>query len=514
MYLNMQRIGRYEIQKELGRGAMGVVYAAVDPLIGRQVAIKTIRLGALEPESNHVELTQRLHREARAAGVLSHPGIVTIYDVETHEDEAYIVMEFIDGKTVEEMLNSGIPQRSKILLSLLRKTAEALDYAHTKGIIHRDIKPSNIMVCSDGTVKIADFGVAKLTASASVTQSGFVLGTPSYMSPEQAQGRTINGRSDQFSLAVVAYRMLTGKLPFEGSTLTALLAKILWEEPEYESAGLKAPARSVFERALAKDPQLRYPSCIDFARELECAFNKGNSEQFKDIPLMADQRGVSADSREARVSLSKAGIPAISEAEGFAQDRVTKPTGKKSALFAWAGLSVVVLAIFAFWTIQKIQKPIPSVQKASPDALSTLKRDTAEFLPPSEPLVQMKKEVAPPKIQPSVQKLSLDKSVIPGDSVSKIKSSESSIRQLQSATGVLTWSGILEKNSILVIDGQKATIGNITGQLPGKPVSIVVEPKDLVIRQKPSEINRWNQIILYSGNQKLSSITIRWQIIQ
>ena len=173
-------------------------------------------------------------------------------------NEAYIVMEYVDGRNLEDVLASGVPQRSGTLLSILRQCASALDYAHGKGIIHRDIKPANIMLCHDGVAKIADFGVAKLAASASMTQAGLVLGTPSYMSPEQAQGQTLDGSSDQFSLAVVAYRMLTRDLPFQGSTLTAILTKILLEEPQYDSSGLHPYLQIVFKRALAKNPQSRF----------------------------------------------------------------------------------------------------------------------------------------------------------------------------------------------------------------------------------------------------------------
>ncbi len=165
----MQKIGRYEILAELGRGAMGIVYSAMDPLIGRRVAIKTIRLDSADAAENREELTRRLFREAQSAGVLSHPGIVTIHDVGEQGNEAYIVMEYVDGRNLEDVLASGVPQHSGTLLSILRQSAAALDYAHGKGIIHRDIKPSNIMLCHDGVVKIADFGVAKPAASTSMT---------------------------------------------------------------------------------------------------------------------------------------------------------------------------------------------------------------------------------------------------------------------------------------------------------------------------------------------------------
>jgi serine/threonine-protein kinase len=200
----MDRIGRYKIVRELGRGAMGVVYHAIDPNIGRPVAIKTIQLGGPRKPEEQERLRERLFREARSAGILSHPGIVTIYDVEQQGDLAYIAMEYVDGPTLDQYLASEEPVPSERLFSILAQTAAALDYAHQKGIIHRDIKPANIMIAGDGTVKVTDFGIAKITASEQFTMTGSIVGTPHYMSPEQVQGQPVDGRSDQFSLAVIA----------------------------------------------------------------------------------------------------------------------------------------------------------------------------------------------------------------------------------------------------------------------------------------------------------------------
>jgi tRNA A-37 threonylcarbamoyl transferase component Bud32 len=501
---NMKQLGRYEIERELGRGAMGVVYAAMDPLIGRQVAIKAIRLGALDIEANHAELTERLHREARAAGVLSHPGIITIHDVGSQGENAYIVMEFIDGKTLEEMLAPGIPQRSGTLLSILRKCGEALDYAHARGIIHRDIKPSNIMICFDGAVKIADFGVAKLTASTSLTQSGFVLGTPSYMSPEQAQGRPIDGHSDQFSLAVVAYRMLTGKLPFEGATLTALLAKILWEEPEYDSAGLQSPIRPVFEKALAKEPKLRYPNCIDFVRALETAYTGGRPESSEDIPLAAET-GAAAPKKLENDSVHPSPI-----ARPLAQQKA----GRKTPRIAWiAILAFAAVALAVFWGIKAKKVPALPAPKAAADIAATAPKGAPAIIAPAEPVRQPEKQEDIAEPQPIPKRPAPAKPAAMNMPIPAPKQPETHAVQLHPASGVITWSGSLEKNSVLVITDKGVTIGSITGQLPGKPVHIEVEPRDITIRQKPGENNHWDQMILYSGNQRYTSITIHWKIL-
>src|SRR5579862_4169808 len=183
---------------------MGVVYKALDPAIGRTIAIKSIRLSDLTEESERDRLRERLFREAQSAGILSHPGIVTIYDIAEEAGMAYIFMEFVNGPPLEKLLDSEQMPDKETLLSIFRQTAAALDYAHKKGIVHRDIKPANIMIHEDGSAKITDFGVAKIL-SQQMTQSGMMMGTPSYMSPEQVQGGKVDGRADQFSLAVIAY---------------------------------------------------------------------------------------------------------------------------------------------------------------------------------------------------------------------------------------------------------------------------------------------------------------------
>src|SRR5215470_11119499 len=175
----MDRIGRYKIVRELGQGAMGVVYHAIDPNIGRPVAIKTIRLGEFRKPEEQERLRERLMREARSAGMLSHTGIVTIYDVEQQGDLAYIAMEYVDGPTLDHVLSEG-PVAAQLMFSVLSQTAAALDYAHQKGIVHRDIKPANIMLASGGAAKITDFGIAKITASDQFTITGSIVGTPHY----------------------------------------------------------------------------------------------------------------------------------------------------------------------------------------------------------------------------------------------------------------------------------------------------------------------------------------------
>src|SRR5207253_8761099 len=209
---------------------MGIVYKAQDPAIGRTIAIKSIRLQDLSDEAERERLRERLFRDAQSAGILSHPNIVTIYDIAEENGMAYIFMEFVNGPPLERMLKVEQTPDKETLLSIFRQTASALDYAHKKGIVHRDIKPANIMIHEDGAAKVTDFGVAKIV-SQQMTQAGTMMGSPSYMSPEQVQGVAISGRADQFSLAVIAYEVLTGEKPFAAEYLPTLLYKIVREDP-------------------------------------------------------------------------------------------------------------------------------------------------------------------------------------------------------------------------------------------------------------------------------------------
>jgi serine/threonine protein kinase len=477
---------------------MGVIYGATDPLIGRPVAIKTIRLSCLDSGTNREELTRRLYREAQSAGILSHPGIITIHDIGEQGEDAYIVMEFVTGKSLEEVLSSDIPQHSESYISILKQSAIALDYAHSKGIIHRDIKPSNIMICEDGQVKIADFGVAKLTASASMTQSGLVLGTPSYMSPEQAQGLGVDGRSDQFSLAVVAYRILTGRLPFVASTLTALLAKILWEEPDYESAGLHPPLLAVFTKALSKDPHLRFANCTEFIGELEAAFAES-----KKIPAQAIRNAAAGTEYAPRHAPGKNSFR------------------KRAWIAGIATLALIAIGVFATINFQKRREPLSSqnsnavlvtpLAKTVPAMPEQTSRPAGTVSPPAQPVETkpIKAMVPPPKA------VLRDPADLPRASTSnrQQKSAEKRENSPVLTSGTIVWSGELPKNAVLVIDEQQVSIGSITGSLPGKPVQIEVTPKDIKVRQAPDPANAWKLIILYSGNQKYSSITINWRVI-
>jgi serine/threonine-protein kinase len=268
----MKKIGRYEVIAELGRGAMGVVYKASDPTIGRLVAIKVLSLDA-PTEAGVPDARDIFMREARAAGRLSHPGIVTIHDAleDPESRSSYIVMEFIPGRTLESILLENPSPVTDKALEIIRQIAEALNYAHRNQIIHRDLKPANILVTEDGRTKITDFGIAKIAARESAHRTVAIMGTPSYMSPEQITGTELDSRSDLFSMGILLYLMLTGQKPFAGDTV-AVMFKIVHEDvvlPSRLNPQLTTGHDYIVLRSLAKDRAKRYSSAREFLDDLD-----------------------------------------------------------------------------------------------------------------------------------------------------------------------------------------------------------------------------------------------------
>jgi serine/threonine protein kinase len=268
----MKKVGRYVIISELGRGAMGVVYKASDPTSDREVALKVLSLSA-SPDEGTNSPQEMFMREVRAAGRLAHPSIVTIYDAfdEPVNQTSCIVMELVPGVTLEKMLDSGKPPTIEQSLNLIRQVAEALDYAHRNKVIHRDLKPANILVTDDGRAKITDFGIAKVLAREGVARTIGIMGTPSYMSPEQVRGGEIDARTDIFSLGIMIFTMMTGQKPFAGNT-AAVMFKIVYEEPAVPSSvnpQLTSAHDYVVKKCLAKDRNQRYSSARELLNDVD-----------------------------------------------------------------------------------------------------------------------------------------------------------------------------------------------------------------------------------------------------
>jgi serine/threonine-protein kinase len=263
-------LGRYKILRELGRGAMGLVYLGKDPTIQRFVAIKTMRLDHIDEPEKVPEIKARFFREAESAGRLSHPNIVTIYDAGEQDELGYIAMELVEGQSLKDWSRKPNLMSLPELVQTLASVAGALDYAHQQGVVHRDIKPANIMITKERLVKVMDFGIAKM-ASSSKTQTDVVLGTPTYMSPEQIAGKKVDGRTDVFSLGVVLFELLTGQPPFTADNLSALLFAIA-HNPHPDLHALRADLPPMFQevvnRALQKELPQRYRRAGELAQDL------------------------------------------------------------------------------------------------------------------------------------------------------------------------------------------------------------------------------------------------------
>jgi eukaryotic-like serine/threonine-protein kinase len=267
----LAKAGRYEIVGELGRGAMGVVYKATDPVIGRTVAVKTIKLSAEGTGLTRPELLARFQTEARAAGLLTHPNIVVVFDAGEEDGLYYIIMELVEGRSLQALLDDGHSFPLPRVLRIMEQACSALQFAHERNVVHRDIKPANLMLTGDDTVKVTDFGTAKILQFGTVQQTAHVMGTPSYMSPEQVKGRAVDGRSDIFSLGVMLYEMVAGEKPFPGQNITTVIYKIVNEEPvppKQVNPTVHPGISAVVMRALAKDPDTRYQSCREMLEDL------------------------------------------------------------------------------------------------------------------------------------------------------------------------------------------------------------------------------------------------------
>ncbi len=335
--MNPDTLGRYQILGELGRGAMGIVYEALDPLIERKVAIKTIRMDLSAAERAAFE--ERFLREAKSAGQLIHPNIVTIFDAGESDDLAYIAMEVLNGPSLRDLLDKHTPITPSEIANIIAQAAEALAFAHSRGIVHRDIKPGNIILLENRHVKIADFGIAQLPTG-SHTLVGTVLGSPKYMSPEQLSGKEIDGRSDIFSLGVVLYEMLTGEAPFYGDNVSAIMYQVLHNDPPPPSKlnpRLPTLFNEIVAQALNKNPDSRYASATEMARELREAEAQLAIAPVLNSPLTAEPRNKNTTPQVTDATLlvlpGPAGAATVQAAPPLSQSEpepVSQPMPRKS----------------------------------------------------------------------------------------------------------------------------------------------------------------------------------------
>lgn len=384
--------GRYQLLEELGRGAMGVVFKAHDPTIGRTVAVKTMRLAEAHTGLSHDELIARFGVETRAAGLLTHPNIVVVYDAGEDSGLFYITMEYVQGRSLQAFMDDKQMFPLPRVIKIMEQSGSALDFAHLNNVVHRDIKPANLMVTGDDVIKVTDFGTAKILQKGA-TQTGAILGTPSYMSPEQVKGKPVDGRSDIFSLGVILYELVTGEKPFPGQNVTTVIYKIVNEEPipaceldESVHPGLNY----VITKALNKDPDQRYQSCKELVADLR------NYKQLGDGPLESATvvmpgraRPKAVDEEIARLK-AKESAPVVVTPRPQPEASVTRPLPKpmtlppltgsiprpqeqpgKSSASIWVSLLLLlVVGVGGYFIWPKVQEilgtaPAPQTQPAA-----------------------------------------------------------------------------------------------------------------------------------------------------
>jgi serine/threonine-protein kinase len=498
MYGQVRQIGRYQIECEIGRGGMGIVYRALDPVLRRVVAVKVIRLSEFAEPEQRAELEKRLVREARSAGVLAHSNIVAVYDLVQEEDLTSVVMEFVEGRTLAAIMAEGRVLESATVLSILWQTGAGLDCAHSKGIVHRDVKPSNLIVQPDGVTKIADFGVARVSTTLQMTKTGMVMGTPHYMSPEQVQGKPVDGRADQFSLAVTAYEILTGRKPFEAETATTLLYKIVHEDPAPANslnATLGPQVGAVLQKALSKEAQARYDKCGDFVDALERACNAARG--WRALPVTGP-----------------AEVPPATSAS---------VAPRRWVLAAGGGVLLVALAAGGYFTFLRPvgKKEAARVeQPATPLPVAEIPAPAKEPNPPEEPRPAPKTAPAPArKLLPQPEKGAVGKpqpAVPPKEAPAKAPEPAPSPSMAYSGppTGSLVWTGELEASGQLAIDGKVSSTGSVSSELPGVPVRIQLWPSSARLIEMPGPENRYKRVVVASGERRQLRIIIRWEVVR
>ncbi len=499
----MEQIGRYSILSELGRGGFGVVYKAKDPKINRVVAIKTIPTQELRSFAGGQQLYERLSREAQSAGALNHPGIVTVYELAEEEAVTYIVMEFVPGRSLRDVMGAVEALDASKKLALVRQIAEALDFAHQNGIIHRDIKPANILVTDAGIAKIADFGVAKIVSQNTMSATGAAVGTPSYMSPEQILAKNVDGRSDQFSLAVIAYELLTGKQPFSSDSLPGLIHQILSVEPpnpETVSAEVPRPGSDVLLRGLAKQPDHRFSSCTEFADALIAAVIR----------------------KEAPAPLALPAAQPVTQ-----QQQPPSPRTHSNSAVVKGGMAIglgIALAGFVFLRGTGGPPPVSPQPVAVPAAAAPAA--AAPVVP--APVVEAPKAEPKPVDPPPVAKKQV---VVAAPAVPAAPPQAAETRPAEPPDpgpdspaasyhgppeGRFSWSGSFGPGERLVLVRNRVRKGSIggSGLPPGIPLQIDVSPADVKVLQQPRAENGFRLVVTNAAATALTGFSIVWRELQ
>ena len=452
-----QMIGRYEIEQQLGAGGMGVVYRARDPLLQRNVAIKSVNIDSTVPERRKW-FHDRLLREARAAAALTHSSIASLYDVLEGGGSNFVVMELVGGSSVANWIAAGIPSRDWAL-RVIGEAANALDYAHQKGIIHRDIKPANLLADANGSVKIVDFGIAKVISSETDSTKGMVMGTLEYMSPEQINAQPLNGHTDQFSLAAVAYLLLTGRKLFpESESIGSLAFKQCHEMPAPPSTFTDLPPAvdDVFRKSLAKQPAERYVSCSEFAAALTGAL-------------------------QPRTAILPAPQPhALSPAPRRGNGRWLVLAG---AILVVAGASVLI------W--QRLPAP-----RRTPAQQAT----TVVPSPKPEPPKPEQRVIKEPN--PTLPPAKHEQRIVPR--------TETTLPYRGPATGQFVWTGALAPGATLKLSGPDSVKGDF---LPGVPIQFDITPSVFEVKAAPQKGNRWKTMELRNPTDRVQSlIIVKWKL--
>ena len=395
-------LGKYEIRGTLGKGAMGTVFDGWDPVIDRRVAIKTVRLPDAEDEEA-VEGLARFKREAQAAGRLTHPNIVGVFDYGETDEIAFIVMEFVEGRSLKEVLGAGERMAASDVVALMEDVLAGLTYSHSRGVVHRDIKPANIMLTGEGRAKIADFGIARIEAS-SMTQAGTVMGTPAYMSPEQFIGQVVDQRTDIYSCGVMLYQLLTGDRPFEGS-MTAIMHKAMTTTPPKPSdlAVTSPPSLDgVVARAMARRPEDRYGSAAEFSQALRTAPAEAEAPA-------GDETIVGLPAQPVRPPTVAASLTAT---VGTARPTGVTRSSSKGAVVAGGGVAVAAIAGAALWFLLPGTPAAPTPPTSASSQLAATVPPAV--VPPSPPPVASQVQPAPAQASaPTMHEASLAQPAAP-----------------------------------------------------------------------------------------------------